>query len=79
MNRIVRLENVLYSWYLRRVECTKVLETFTEWEYEYDAEPSTRFDARMPVTMHTRLPDVARRLAGNEASRRRLKCLFSLF
>ncbi|UJR27742.1 hypothetical protein I4U23_009017 [Adineta vaga] len=69
INRNVHLENILYSWYLRRVECSKMIETFDEFDDDVsDITPDESQFVSNRTTIHAKLPEIARRFSTKKRS-----------
>jgi hypothetical protein len=62
------LENILYSRYLRRVESSKILETFEEYQDQTDANLIERRVVTNHTAIHAKLPEIARRFSGIQRS-----------
>ncbi len=60
------MENILYSRYLRRVESSKIVETFDEYEDESDVILTERPGTSNQTAVHAKLPEIARRFSGNK-------------
>ncbi len=67
------MENILYSWYLRRVENSKILETYDDYNDENDGVLPERLAITNQTTIQVKLPDIARRSSGIQAK----KCFFN--
>jgi hypothetical protein len=58
------LENLLYSRYLQRVNNSKILETFDEYEDKSDAILTEGRIITNQTAVRAKLPEIARRLSG---------------
>lgn len=58
------MENILYSWYLRRVENSKILETYDDYNDENDGVLPERLAITNQTTIQVKLPEIARRSSG---------------
>ncbi|CAF0745918.1 unnamed protein product [Adineta ricciae] len=68
VQRNLRLENILYTWYLRRVESSKMIETFDEFNDESDIRVSDIRTISNRNLIHAKLPEIARRLSTKKHS-----------
>lgn len=62
------LENILYSRYLRRVENSRIVETYEEYEDKYDTILTEERIITHQTTIHAKLPEIARRSSGRKIS-----------
>jgi hypothetical protein len=58
------LENILYSRYLQRVNSSKILETYDEYEDNIDVILTDKRIITNRTAVHAKLPEIARRLSG---------------
>lgn len=58
------MENILYSRYLRRVENSKIVETYEEYEEKNNLNLTEKRVITNQTAVHAKLPEIARRLSG---------------
>ena len=59
------MENLLYSRYLRRVNSSKIIETFDDYANEYDIYLNDEHLNPNQNFVYPKLPKIVRRLSGN--------------
>jgi hypothetical protein len=69
------MENILYSRHLRRVENSKIIETFDDYDDENDGRrlPERRSSIGR-TTIEAKLPEIARRSSGIRKGRKLFNC-----
>ncbi|CAF1234388.1 unnamed protein product [Adineta steineri] len=61
INKYTRLENELFYHYLRRIESSKIIEKFDDYEDEDDMDITDRYNSSDQSSVYAKLPEVARR------------------